>query len=243
MPNPILNDKFTQTSVVEGGTMTINGAVYKSLLLIGLIVLSAGYTWNLSASGMADKAGTLGLIGIVAGLISILLLYFTRNSLAPLFSSIYAIGEGLFLGWISIAFENAYPGIVLTAVAGSFAAMISLLLLYMSRLIKCTEKLKAVIFTATLSVALIYVIQIVASFFGRSIPQIFTSSPIGIGFSVIVVIIAAANFIIDFDFIERAAQGMAPKVYEWLGAVGLMTSLVWLYVELLRLLSKLNSRN
>ncbi len=243
MSNPILNEKFAETKILEGEPMTINGTVNKSLLLIGMIVLSAAYTWYLAITGFMDKAYALGFGGMIAAFIAVLVMYFTRSKMAPLLSAIYAIGEGFFLGGISAYFEAVYPGIVLKAVACSFAAMFSLLLLYSSRIIRCSEKFRAVIFTATMSIAIVYLIQIVASFFGRGIPQIFTASPVGIGFSVVVVLIAAFNFILDFDFIERASEGMAPKAYEWLGAVGLMTSLVWLYIELLRLFAKLNDRN
>ncbi len=243
MPNPILNEKFTETRILEGEPMTINGTVNKSLLLIGMIVLSAAYTWSLAVTGFVDKSYMLGIGGAIAAFIAIMVLYFSRSKLAPLLSTIYAIGEGFFLGGISAYFEAVYPGIVLKAVACTFAAMVSMLLLYMTGIIKCSEKFRAVIFTATMSVGVIYIIQIVASLFGRGIPQIFTASPLGIAFSVVIVLIAAFNFILDFDFIEGASRGMAPKMYEWLGAVGLMTSLVWLYIELLRLLAKLNSRN
>ena len=118
-----------------------------------------------------------------------------------------------------------------------------MLLLYRAKVIQCTEKFRAVIFTATLSVGLIYLIDIVASFLGRGIPQIFTSSTVGILFSIAVVLIAAFNFIMDFEFIKRGADTLMPKEYEWFGAFGLMVTLVWLYLEILRLLLKLSDRN
>ncbi len=118
-----------------------------------------------------------------------------------------------------------------------------MLLLYRAKVIQCTDKFRAVLFTATMSIGIIYLIQIIASLFGRGIPQIFTSSAIGIGFSVVVVLIAAFNLIVDFDFIERGAQNLFPKEYEWFGAFGLMVTLIWLYLEILRLLAKFANRD
>ena len=243
MPNPIFNDNFVRSDVMsDSSTMSVQGTMMKSLIMITLIIISASHTWSLFAQGFVDKANALGVSGAIAALVAILVLYFTHKA-APVLSIIYSIGEGLFLGGISAMFEKFYPGIVTTAVFATFATMGIMLLLYSARVIRYTEKFRAVILTATLSVGVIYVIQIVASLFGRSIPQIFTASPIGIGFSAVVCLIAAFNFIADFGFIENASKSFSPKVYEWIGAVGLMTSLVWLYVEVLHLLAKLNDRS
>lgn len=243
MPNPIFNDNFVQSGVMsDSSTMSVQGTVVKSLIMLSLIVVSAFHTWSLFAQGFVDKANALGAAGAIAALVAILVLYFTHKA-APVLSIIYSIGEGLFLGGISAVFEKYYPGIVTTAVFATFATMGVMLLLYSARVIRYTEKFRAVILTATLSVGVIYIIQLVATFFGRSIPQIFTASPIGIGFSVLVCLIAAFNFIVDFGFIENASDSYSPKLYEWIGSVGLMTSLVWLYVELLHLLAKLNDRS
>lgn len=243
MPNPIFNDNFVRTGVVsDGSTMSVQGTMMKALIMITLIISSASYTWSLVAQGFVDKANLLGFGGAIVALVAILILYFAQKA-APVLAIIYSVGEGLFLGGISAMFEKFYPGIVTTAVFATFATMGMMLLLYSARVIRYTEKFRAVILTATLSVGVIYLIQIVASIFGRSIPQIFTASPIGIGFSVVVCLIAAFNFIVDFGFIENASNSFAPKFCEWLGAVGLMTSLVWLYVEVLHLLAKLNDRS
>ena len=155
---------------------------------------------------------------------------------------LYAVCEGFFVGGISAMFEAAYSGIVFQAVAATFAAVISMLALYRVGLIKATEKFRSVILISTMSIAVIYLIQIIASFFGRGIPQIFTSSNLGILFSLFVVAIAALNLILDFDFIERGSEAMLEKQYEWYGAFGLMVTVVWLYIELLKLLAKLNDR-
>lgn len=242
MSNPILNDNFLEAErVLDAQPMTVNGAINKTLILLALVLVPAAYTWSLVFQGFMDKASMLCIGGAVAGFIVALILAFTRkaaNILAPL----YAVCEGFFVGGISAFFEASYAGLVIQAVAATFGAMLSMLLLYKSRVIVCTDKFRAVIFTATLSIAIIYLIQIIASFFGRGIPQIFTASPIGIVFSIIVVVIAALNLIVDFDFIEQGANRMLPKEYEWYGAFGLMVTLVWLYIEMLRLLAKLRDR-
>ena len=179
--------------------------------------------------------------GIIVALVLSLIIIFTRKAMNIL-TPLYALAEGLALGGISAVYAAEYAGIVMQAVILTFAVLFSMLVLYRANIIQCTDKFRGVLFTATASVALVYLIQIVASFFGRSIPQIFTASPIGIGFSVIVVLIAALNLILDFDFIERGSNLMLPKEYEWYGAFGLMVSLIWLYLEILGLLAKVNSR-
>ena len=243
MSNPILNDNFLSAErVIESEPMTINGAINKTLIMLALVFIPAAYTWSLVFGGFMDKAVMLGTIGAIVGFILALIISFGRGKNAAVLAPMYAVCEGLFVGGISAMFESSMSGIVIQAVAATFAAAFSMLILFRLNIIRCTEKFRAVIFTATLSVAIVYLIQIIASLFGRGIPQIFTASPVGIGFSVIVVIIAALNLIIDFDFIEKGAQNYLPKEYEWLGAFGLTVTLVWLYLEILRLLAKL-SRN
>ncbi len=243
MANPLFNENVTeQARVLEGEPMTINGAINKTLILLACLFIAACYTWYLAFAGFSDKAQLLTVGGAIIGFILAMVIIFTRKAMHVL-APLYTVCEGFFLGGISAVYAAQYAGIVMQAVLATFAALFSMLALYRFGVIRCTEKLRAVIFTATLSVALVYLIQIIASFFGRGIPQIFTASPIGIGFSVIVVAIAALNLIIDFDFIERGAQSLFEKKYEWYGAFGLMVSLIWLYLEILRLLAKLNDRN
>ena len=240
MANPILNDRFTQAEgVINGQVMTINGTLDKTFLLFLCALLPAAYTWNQFMSGFTDKAYMLMTVGAIVGFIFALIVAFTRNKyLTPL----YAVCEGLFLGGISAVFNAQYLGIVIQAVLGTFASMFTMLGLYRIGVIKCTDKFRSIIFIATISVAVLYLIQWIGSFFHYSIPAIFGSGTIGIGFSVIVVAIAALNLILDFDFIEKGAQAMLPKDYEWYGAFGLMVTLVWLYIEILRLLAKLRDR-
>ena len=240
MSNPILNDGFIQTEgIVNGQVMTVNGTLDKTFLLFLCALLPAFYTWQQFMSGFTDKAFMLMTVGAIAGFVLAMIVAFTRNKyLTP----IYAMCEGLFLGGISAVFNSEYPGIVIQAVLGTFAAMFSMLGLYRAGLIKCTDKFRSIIFTATISVAVLYLIQWIGSFFHYSIPALFGAGTIGIGFSVIVVAIAALNLILDFDFIERGSLAMLPKDYEWYGAFGLMVTLVWLYIEILRLLAKLRNR-
>lgn len=243
MSNPVLNENFVnQERVLDGEPMTINGAINKSLILLALVIVPAIYTWSLVFQGFMDKAMMLGTIGAIVGFILAMIICFARKAL-PVFAPLYAICEGLFVGGISALFENQYSGIVMQAVGGTFACAATMLMLYKLRLIQNTDKFRAVIFTATASVALVYLIQIIASFFGRGIPQIFTASPIGIGFSIIVVVIASLNLIMDFDFIEQGSKNFLPKEYEWFGAFGLTVTIVWLYIEVLKLVAKLRDNN
>ena len=240
MANPVMK-VMEQSYVLEGEPMTISGSINKTLALLGVLILTACYTWGLVVKGFTDMATMLMWGGTIVGFILAMIICFTRKAL-PILTPIYAACEGLFIGGISAVYAGQYAGIVVQAVILTFAVMFSMLVLYKTRLIRCTETFRSVMFTATSAVCLVYIIQIIASFFGRGIPVIFEANPIGIGFSVIVVLIAAFNFIIDFDFIERGEAMMLPKEFEWYGAFGLMVTLVWLYLEILRLLAKVNSR-
>ena len=192
------------------------------------------------AVGHTDLATMLMCGGGIVGFISALIISFARvTALVPL----YAACEGLLLGGLSAVFENSYPGIVAQATASTFAALISMLILYRAGLIKCTDKFRSVIFISTASVAVIYIVDFIGRLFGYAVPIIHTATNAGILFSLVVIAIAALNLIIDFDFIEKGAERMYPKKYEWYGAFGLMVTLVWLYVEILHLLAKLNSRD
>ena len=242
MSNPILNDNFGRTDerVLSSAPMTINGTINKTFLLFAFAAVPALYTWTQFINGFMDKAMMLTTVGAIVGFIIAMVVAFTRNAF---FIPAYAVCEGLFLGGVSAMFEKQYPGIAFQAISGTFAALFSMLALYKFNIIRATDKFRSVIFTATLSIALLYLMQIIASFFHYSIPGIFESGMVGIGFSILVVAIAALNLILDFDFIERGAQNMIPKNYEWYGAFGLMVTLVWLYIEVLKLIAKLRDNN
>lgn len=240
MSNPVFNQKaFEQERILDAEPMTINGAINKTFMLFALLLTGSFVAWSSFSQGYADKANMFMTVGALGGFICALIYIFSKN---VIFAWIYAVLEGLFLGGISAVFEKMYPGIAVQAIGSTFAALFSMLFLYRIGAIKCTEKFRSVIITSTMSIVGIYLIDIIGSFFGIHVPAINTASPIGIGFSLIVVAIASLNLIIDFNFIEEGAQRMMPKSFEWYGAFGLMVTLVWLYLEMLRLFAKLRDR-
>lgn len=242
MSNPVFNENVIEKErVLDSEPMTVNGAINKTFILLA-ILLSTSYTvWDAAFKGFMDKAMMLGTVGFVVSIISFVVIMINRKAL-PIAAPVYAAAEGLLLGGISALFEKSYPGIAIQAIGGTFATLFTLLVLYRTGVIKCTEKFRSVILISTISIAGIYLINFLGSFFGMHVPQITTSSNIGIAFSAVVVVIAALNLIIDFDFIERGAQNMLGKTYEWYGAFGLMVTLIWLYIEILNLLAKLRDR-
>ena len=243
MTNPVMK-RFDEQSAHEtvidsNGVMTVNGAIQITAFLGIILVLAAAFVWSKFTMGYTDIATMLTGAGLIGGFVTALLIMIFRTKLLI---PVYAACEGLCLGGISAAFETSYPGIVSQAVMGTFGALFSMLILYKFGAIKCTDKFRSVLFISTLSIAGIYLIDLIGRFFHLSVPIIHTSSELGILFSVIVVAIAALNLIIDFDFIEQGAQKMLPKDYEWFGAFGLMVTLVWVYLEILNLLAKLKRR-
>jgi len=243
--NPALNAKtFTQfgSRTTDATTMTIQGTVNKTGFMLLLLIAAATTTWSTQTSEWGGGGiGGLAVGGAIGGFIVALVTVFNKTW-APFTGPLYAILEGLFLGGLSSLMERAYPGIVIQAVALTFGVLFCLLAAYKSGLIKATENFKLGVVAATGAIALIYVVTIVLGIFGISIPYIHGSGLIGIGFSVAVVVIAALNLVLDFDFIESGADAGAPKFMEWYAAFGLMVTLVWLYIEILRLLAKLSSR-
>ncbi|WP_225764553.1 Bax inhibitor-1/YccA family protein [Stenotrophomonas sp. Marseille-Q4652] len=229
----------------NAGAMTLNGTVNKTGFLLLLAVLTAAFAWNntFTATGeLAPAAMVYMWGGLIGGLILALVTIF-KKTWAPVSAPLYALFEGFFLGAISAVFEARYPGIVFQAVLLTFGTLFALLMVYRSGLIKATENFKLGVVAATGGIALVYLATIVLGFFNIQIPLIHESGLVGIGFSLFVVVIAALNLVLDFDFIESGVDAGAPKYMEWYGAFGLMVTLVWLYVEFLRLLSKLQSRN
>ena len=240
MSNPILNDRFTENErVLQGEPMTVNGTLQITAFLAVILVAAAAFVWSRFTLGYTDIGVMLTFGGAIVGFVLALIVAFTKTKfLVP----VYAACQGLFLGGLSATMEASYPGIVSQAVVGTFAALFSMLILYRAGVIKCTDKFRSVIFISTASIAVVYLVNLIGHFFGYSVPFINSSSNIGIGISLLVVVIAALNLIIDFDFIERGAQNFLPKDYEWYGAFGLMVTIVWLYVEILRLLAKMRDR-
>ena len=243
MTNPVFKFGEQQAEreiVVDArNVMTVNGTLQITAAMGLILVAAAAFTWSKFSLGYTDFGSMLTGIGAIGGFILALIICFTRTKyLVP----VYAGLEGLFIGGISAIFEASYPGIVVQAVVGTFAALFSMLFLYRVRLIQCTDKFRSVIFISTLSIAGIYLVDFIGRFFGHSVPVINTASNLGILSSIVVIIIVALNLIIDFDFIEQGEKRMLPKDYEWFGAFGLMVTIVWLYIEILKLLSKLASR-
>ena len=237
--NPALqSDTFRRSMsgfIASDGTMTINGVVNKTGFSLFLLIISASITWSNPALSW------LGMVGTFAGLILAVVTIF-KPKISHLTVPAYAIMQGLFLGLISRVFENQYPGIAVQAIFLTFGTLGSLLLAYMSGLIKATENFKLGIFAATGAIGVLYLINFIMSFFGTGIGVIHSNSTMGIVFSIGVVVIAALNLVLDFDFIEEGAEIGAPKYMEWYATFGLLVTLIWLYIEILRLLSKLNSR-
>jgi uncharacterized YccA/Bax inhibitor family protein len=243
--NPALNSKtFTDVARLSDPslTMTIQGTVNKTLWLLILVLVTASWVWNMFFSSGNPEAIIPWLFGGTVGGFIVALITIFKKQWSPITAPLYSVLEGLALGGISAFFEAQFQGIVIQAVALTFGTLFCLLLAYKSGLIKATENFKLGVVAATGGIGLIYLVTMILGFFGISIPYIHESGIIGIGFSVFVVIIAALNLVLDFDFIENGAQSGAPKFMEWYAAFGLMVTLIWLYLEILRLLAKLRGR-
>lgn len=239
--NPALNSKTFQDVRSYGeGAMTINGTVNKAAALLFLVVCGAAYTWDKFNTGGNAVPWVTG--GAIAGLVLAFVTIF-KKTWAPITSPLYALAEGLFLGGISAMYAARFEGIVFQAVMLTFGTLLSLLVAYRSGFIRATENFRLGVVAATGAIFFIYLLSWILSFFGMGIPFIHQSGWIGIGFSLFVVVIAALNLVLDFDFIEQGAAQGAPKFMEWYAAFGLMVTLVWLYLEMLRLLAKLRGRD
>lgn len=245
--NPALNDatfaRLSEDVGYSANTMTIRGTAAKTMILLGLCTGTACFTWSMvwsAVQGLAPAASVYPWMmgGLIGGLVFAIATSFVPRW-AAVTAPLYAVAEGLFLGGLTAIVEMRYPGIALQGVSATFGTLFALLMAYQSGLIKATENFKLGVVAATGGICLLYLVGFALSFFGMGIPFIHQPNWIGIGFSVFVVIVAALNLVLDFDFIENAANNGAPKHLEWYGAFGLMVTLVWLYIEILRLLSKI----
>lgn len=225
--------------------MTITGTINKAAVLLLLVVLTAAFAWNQATAADGSFAPSAGLYlwGGLIGSLAFALATIFKKHWAPVTAPLYALFEGLLLGAVSAVFNAKYPGIVMQAVLLTFGTLFALLTAYRSGLVKASENFKLGVIAATGGIFVIYLASFFLRLFGIDIPLIHQSGPIGIGFSLLVVVVAALNLVLDFDFIEQGAERGVPKYMEWYGAFGLMVTLVWLYMEFLRLLSKLQSRN
>jgi len=226
-----------------GDSMTISGTVNKAGILMLCVLATAAWTWSqfFNAYDPAAGAAAVGgytMIGAFGGFIAAMVTIF-KKEWSPITAPVYALLEGLFLGSLSAMMELRFPGIAIQSVALTFGTCFCLLLAYRSGLIRASERFTLGIVAATGGIALIYFLSMILGFFHVQVPGIFGSGPVGILFSLAVVVIAALNLILDFAFIEDGAARGAPKYMEWYGAFGLMVTLVWLYLEIVRLLSKL----
>ena len=241
--NPLLtNSTFTPQGYAAQATqvMTLKGTANATLMLVLMMMAAASYTWKIAIENPASAGGWI-IGGAIAGFVLVLLTTW-KKEWAAITGSLYAIAEGLFLGGLSAMYEHQFHGIVIQAVLLTGGTLIALLAAYSMGIIKATENFKLGVFAATGGIALVYLVSIVLGFFGIQIPFIHSNGTIGILFSVGVVIVAALNLVLDFDFIENGCERGAPKYMEWYAAFGLLVTLVWLYIEILRLLAKLNSR-
>ena len=233
--NPALNKNtfknFTDTSI--SNQMTIDGTVNKTMLSLLVLFISAYYSWNSFNQSFI-------MVGSIGGFITALITIFKKH-LSMYTVPIYAVFKGLMLGSLSYIFEANYPGIVNQAIFLTFGIMFALLFAYKTKIIKPTENFKLGIFAATGGIFIVYVINFIMSFWGGGISVMNpnNSSMFSIGFSIFVVIIASLNLVLDFDFIEEASEAKVPKYMEWYAAFGLLITLIWLYIEILRLLAKL----
>ena len=240
--NPVLKEKAFAGAIPTGETMTIQGTVNKTGLLLLFVVVTAAWTWGLAHSENPDAAYPWMLGGLIGGLVVALVTIF-KKEWAPIGAPVYALLEGLVLGGISAFFNKAYNGIAVQAISLTLGVMFVMLLAYKLRIVQATRGFKLGVIAATGGIAIVYLINMAMSLFGHSqMSFLNAATPLGIGVSLFVVIIASLNLIIDFDMIETGARMGAPKYMEWYGAFGLMVTLIWLYMEMLRLLSKVRRR-
>ena len=227
----------------ESTTMTVNGMVVKTLMALCGVLLTAGMAWiKFRDAGFAGVQPFLWG-GMIIGLIAAVVTCF-KPMLAPYTTPVYALAEGAFLGSVSAIIAAQYPqvNIVFQACLLTFGTLFVMLICYQTGVIRVTDRLRAGITAATGAVFLLYLVTFVLSFFGVSLPFIHSSGLLGIAFSLFVVGLAAFNLLLDFDLVDRLVAQRAPKAMEWYAAFALMVTLVWLYMEILRLLSKLNDR-
>jgi uncharacterized YccA/Bax inhibitor family protein len=247
MANPTLGERVLNKDLSCGASidrlMTISGTIGKTCLLGLLMAITFAYNWSLLLAGQTDKAVMLSHFGIFAGIVlALFILFGPKNKFLSITTSLYAMCEGLTLGYISALVNQYYPGVASQAAIGTIFALFGMFFLYKTNIVKCTDTFRMVIFNSTLAICGIYVLHIILSLFHvQALSSLFSSSPIGIGFSIVVVAIATFNLVIDFDSIERFS-GQANKHYEWYFGFSLLVTIIWMYIEILNLLMKLQSK-
>ncbi len=240
--NPALNENtFDGRVAVAGEAMTLQGTVNKTGVLLLCVVITAAWTWGIAHSQAPEAALPWMMGGLVGGLVFALVTIF-KKEWSPITSPIYALCEGLVLGGISALLERTYPGIAIQAMGLTFGVTAVMLMLYRTGVLRATPKFTVGVVAATGGIFVVYMVDLVLGMFGRHVPLLNSAGPLGIGVSAVIVIIAALNLILDFDFVETGVHARAPKYMEWYGAFGIMVTLVWMYMEILRLLSKVRQR-
>jgi len=239
MNNPVFNEnRINSITSTSGDTMTVSGTIHKTTMLAAVTAATATLAWSLTSTPFAVPV-MIG--GFIFGLIAVLVAVW-KPTLSPVLAPLYAVCEGAALGVISHMYNIQSGGIVVQAIFITFGILFAMLALFQFRVIQVTDKFRSVIFACTAGIALLYLVNLGLMFFGIKMPLMNDASPLGILISLGIIVIAALNFLVDFDNIEKGAAANAPKYYEWLAALGVLVTLVWLYVEVLRLLSKLNRR-
>jgi uncharacterized YccA/Bax inhibitor family protein len=250
MANPVLSEKIFKQNVLtsESEVMTVKGTVTKTFMLTLMVIAGAAYTWKMAYEAINPASVQPWMIGgAIGGLILALIISF-KPTTAPFLAPIYSVAEGLFLGGISAIFNQAFaktaPGIVMNAVVLTLLTTLVMLFVYRTNIIKVNEKFTRIMVIAIGAIGLFYLVSIILNLFGIPLTMLHNSSPLSIGISVVIVGVAAFSLLMDFDFIEKASAAGAPKYMEWYGAFGLMVTLIWLYLEILKLLAKVaGSRN
>lgn len=240
--NPLFRDSLYQnTNALTERPMTITGTVNKLLILVAVMFVAAAAVFYQFSLQHLDFVNTMMIAGIIVGLVTVIVMAFKPNT-TPYLAPVYAFSQGAVLSGISCFFEAAYPGIVMQAITVTFMTVLAMGLLFKMGLIKATEKFRAVLFTATLAIMIFYLVSFVISFFGVNVPYFTSNSNLAIVINVIIAGIAALNLIVDFDNVDRGVRTPLPATYEWYCAVGLLATIVWLYIEILRLLARLRDR-
>ena len=240
--NPALNENtFDGRVAVAGEAMTLQGTVNKTGVLLLCVVITSAWTWGIAHSQAPEAALPWMMGGLIGGLVFALVTIF-KKEWSPITSPIYALCEGLVLGGISALLERTYPGIAIQAMGLTFGVTAVMLMLYRTGVLRATPKFTVGVVAATGGIFVVYMVDLVLGMFGRHVQLLNSAGPLGIGVSAVIVIIAALNLILDFDFVETGVHARAPKYMEWYGAFGIMVTLVWMYMEILRLLSKVRQR-
>lgn len=240
--NPILRDSIYQgTYALSERPMTVAGTMNKLMLLSVIMLAAAAAVYYQFSLHHYDFVQLMLIAGSIVGLITAIIIGFQTKA-APYLSPVYAFAQGAAISALSCFFESSFPGIVIQAMSLTFIVVLAMAVLFRTGLLRATEKFKAIVLTATLAIAIFYIISFILMLFHVNIPYFTSNSPVAIGVNVIIAAFAALNLIIDFDFIEKGSRAPLPSVFEWYGAFGLLVTILWLYVEILRLLSRFRSK-